>query len=80
MECITNNELLTARTLKFRCTHLLLEMKPRCETCVICKDYLIDASPANIVYEKGLETLFRVIEGKGVTVLLKCLLELKSSN
>lgn len=55
-------------------------MKPRYETCVICKDDLVDASPANIVYEKGLETLFRVSEGKGATVLLKCLLKLKNSN
>lgn len=80
MECITNNELLIARTLKFRCTHLLLKMKPRYETCVICKDDLVDASPANIVYEKGLETQFRVSEGKGATVLLKCLLKMKNSN
>ena len=55
-------------------------MKPKFDTCVICKDGYGDNSPANIVYEKGLETLIRVSEEKDATELLRCLLELKNSN
>ena len=59
MECITNNDLLIARNLKFHWIDLL-RMEQKCETCVICKDGFGDDSPANTVYEKELETLVRV--------------------
>ena len=45
-------------------------MKPKSDTCVICKDGYGDNSPANIVYEKRLETLIRVHEEKDATELL----------
>ena len=66
MECITNNKLIITRTQKFHWIHLFLRIEPKSETCVICKDRFWDDSPANIVYEKGLEVPIRVSEEKDV--------------
>ena len=80
IKCITNKELLITRTPKFHWTHLLLGIEPKSETCIICEDGFGDDSTANIVYEKGLETLIRFSKEKDTTELIKCLLELKNSN